>query len=1114
MRMLNTIRIAAIVCVSFFLVNPVWGQNAGNTTSEKEKPPERVIYLPFKNLKAVFEKPDGSVLVPYADYIKLWEKAFGDGTRKPDQTPIGGVITSAIYTVKVERDVAQISAAFVIQVLEKGWSEIPVKFGEAAIGKLTSDSGKVLLRGTGNGTYSLMLPTPGEHKVTLELTARIRTAPEGKSLELDIPAVGITNLELTIPEADQSIELKPKLVTLPVDAEGKESKIKASIGSTERVSIRWHPRVGTKPEMELLASVTNHTLVTVDEGMIHTDAWLTYEILRGQLEKVKLVVPKGHRILDITSDAKVKEWKAVEEDDRQVVTVEMLGRVDGKVTLEVHTEQATTSEAFDVAGQEGTSAYGIHALDVIRESGAIAVKPANDLTLTVEEQRGLLRIDEVEIDPKLKRPGALYYKYYSPAFRLKLLSKPVQPRLIVDHHSQLIFRDDQLRLRSTLSFTIDRAGVFELKFKIPESVSIENVVCDRMKQFDVSSDKQTLTVSLREKTQGAASLTILSTRTLDATSEKTDQKLPILEPLNMELENGKIQVYAPDAIDVITDTEKLVGIQPDPAPQAEPVANSRLVSSWLYNRRPIEIPVRTVRKPTRLTAIVGTKADVKQGQIQVVTNLNFLIEYAGIDTFRFAVPEALADKLQINSRAAASSPPIKQKSRATTAVEGWVIWTVVMQRDVLGSQPFEITYDVVPEKGAEANKETSTIEAIRVIDPYDKSDGPQGKRDITVSRTIGEVTVVKDRALSVSATASGGDVEPIDVRELQSLSQDGFVAFRYFKQPVKVELTSNKYEIQNVVETVISKSLVEMVLDREGTATNRCRYLLKSSERQRLRLDLPANVEVLGVLVDRKQTALEKTGTVGDKAYDSYFINVARTKSSDEPFSLSIMFRHALAPKPFQNAGGVLAPRLPIIGGAGNAGVAVQQLYVKIWVPPEYSLVGTPKNFTVQTYSRLRQICFGSSSSVFGEQNLDSWIGHDTAGVFEFPTEGKSFQYMNLGGSKQIEVAWWHMSFYTWIISGAIIAIAFVLRKTSWENKLTFLVVGTFATCAYALKDHDFVFHGLQVGSYGLVTALAVWIIHGLLSVKPRVVKTEALLPGPVVPSHDDQPESPTDTSK
>lgn len=1072
----HSIARAAILCIALFVAVPAGGQPPKNQAGDKEKPPERLIYLPYKNLKTLFEKPDGSVLVPYADYLKLWEKATAHGPNRPLRPPVDGVISSATYVAKVEKDVVQIAATLNAQVLENGWAEIPLRFGDAAIGKLTSDTGKALLRGTGTGTYSLLLPQQGEHKIQLELTARVRIAPEGKSLDLELPSVGITNFEFLVPEADQTIDLQPKLVVQPAEVTGQQSRIKASLGATDKVSVRWHPRVGTKPDMELLASVTSQTLVTVDDGLIHTDSWLNYDVLRGQLEKIKLVVPKEHRILDITSNAKVKAWHAAEEGQRQIVSVEMLGRVDGHLNLEVHTERAAPTDAFDVIGINDDTTSGIHALDVLRESGTIGIKSGNDVTLTVDEQRGLLRVDENEVDAKLKRPGAIYFKYYSPAVNLRLTSKPVQPRLVVQHSSVLIFRDEQLRLRSNVNVQVDKAGVFDLQFKLPDDLTVETVTGDLVKQFDISPDKSMLTVSLREKTLGTVNLTVTGVRNIDPAAEKSDQLLPLLEPLNTEFENGKVQVYAPEGIEVITDIEKLVAAQPDPSPQAETIANAHLVSSWVYNRRPVEIPIRTSRKATRLTAVVGTAIDVKQGQIQVKTDLNYLIEYAPLDTFRFAVPEALADRVQITSKGDSSAPGIKQKSRAATALEGWVSWTIVLQREVIGSQAFEITYDLVPAAGADAKSETTSVDVIRALDPFEKNDAAQGKHEASVARVIGEMTVQKDRALSVAANVSGGDAEAIDIRELQFLHHDGFVAFHYFKQPTKLELSSSKHDIQSMVETVVSKALVEMVLDRAGVATMRCRYVLKSSERQRLRLDLPANVEVLGVLVDQKPVALEKSGSTTDKGWDSFFVSVARTKPSDEPFNLSVLFRHVLNPVPFQNAGGSLALRLPLIGS--GTGVAVQQTYAKVWVPPGYSLVGSPKNFSVQTRSRLRERMFGASSPSFGEPNLDQWIGYNTGGVFDFPTEGKWFQYMNLGGSKQLDVAWWHLPFYTWIISGVFVVIGFVLRKTSIENKLTLLIVALFMTSAFALRNFDFALHGLQAASYGVIAMIAIWVVH------------------------------------
>ena len=542
------------------------------------------------------------------------------------------------------------------------------------------------------------------------------------------------------------------------------------------------------------------------------------------------------------------------------------------------------------------------------------------------------------------------------------------------------------------------------------------------------------------------------------------------------------------------------------------MSNARLVSSWLYNRRPVEIPVRTVRKPTRLTAFIGTRADVKQGQVQVTTNLNYLVEYAGLDTFRFAVPEALADKIQINSTAGGSAPPIKQKSRAPQAVEGWVTWTVIMQRDVLGSQPFAITYDLTPTAAAESKSEKSVIEAIRVLPPYDKADGPQGKRDIAVSRTVGEMTVTKDRALSVSAAATGGDSEQIDVRELQQLPQDGFVAFRYYKDPVKLELIANKYDIQGVVETVVSKALVEVVLDKASVATYRTRFVMKSSERQRLRIDLPSKAEPLGVLIGKKQVSLEKADLKTRDGWTSFFVNVARTDSSDEQFSLVILFRLPLDPKAFESAGGKLRLQLPIVGGSDASGVAIQQLRAAVWSPREYALIGTPKNFSVESRTVLRDLLFNKNPEATGTQDLDQWIGADTGGVFEFPVEGRRYQYMNLGAADTIEgFGWWHMPFYTWIVSSAIVVIAFVLRNTTWENKLTLLIVAAFGASAYALQDSNLIIHGLAVSAYGLVVLAGLWVIHAILDRRPSAALVQ-ITPTPSTVAATEAPAAATES--
>ena len=207
------------------------------------------------------------------EYLRLWERA-GAADRVAKGPPVSGVITQADYVATVDENLARITATLSVQVLGKSWSEIPIRFGQAAIGKVTAiRNGKatqVLLRGTGAGQYALLFPEPGTHAVTLELTARIRASADGHSFDFDCPTVGMTTFELTVPRPEQAVDLTPRLVALPVKTEKGRTRVRARLGATPKISALWYPRVGQKPDMDLLTSVSNYQHVSVrDLSLIH-----------------------------------------------------------------------------------------------------------------------------------------------------------------------------------------------------------------------------------------------------------------------------------------------------------------------------------------------------------------------------------------------------------------------------------------------------------------------------------------------------------------------------------------------------------------------------------------------------------------------------------------------------------------------------------------------------------------------------------------------------------------------------------------------------------------------------------------------------------------------------
>ena len=456
---------------------------------DEAEPWERLIYVPYRNLKSVFEKHPSTVFLPYLEYLKLWEQA-GGAAREAGGPPVPGVITESTYVGTVDENLARIRATLKVQVLGKAWSEIPVSFGQAAIGKISSPQGQVLLRGTGAGKYALLFPKPGAYQVTMELTTRIRSSADGHSFELDCPTVGMTTFELAIPRPSQTVDLKPQLVALPIEGAEGQTRVRARLGATPKIAALWYPKVGLKPDMDLLTSVENYQHVSIRDGLVHTDAHLVHDVLRGELTQLRIAVPSGHRILDVASpQAKIKPWKTVEEENRQIVTVEFLAAVRKQFVLEVHTERPAPAmgEIFAVSGIDPAGinkstiddprmkVHGIHSLDAVRESGQVVVTHGSDLTLTVQPPRGLVRIEPGEVRKEIRRTGGQSYKFYSPRFDLQVAYEPVQPRITVEHASRLEFRDEDLRLFSQLSYKVERAGVFGWKVRLPEGLELDDV---------------------------------------------------------------------------------------------------------------------------------------------------------------------------------------------------------------------------------------------------------------------------------------------------------------------------------------------------------------------------------------------------------------------------------------------------------------------------------------------------------------------------------------------------------------------------------------------------------------------------------------------------------------
>ena len=1179
--------------------------------AEADPPAERLIYLPFEQLGDVLDQQGASVIIPYSEYLRLWSQSEpGPASTGADVT---AVITSAQYVATVEQDIARIQAELVIQVVGKPWVEVPVSFGDAAVGSVSCETGEALLRGTGDGEYALLLKEPGEQRVHLELTTRVVTSPDGREIAFSTPTVSLTTLELIVPQPDQEIEIRPRLVQLPAEPKEGQTRVKASLGATGNIAAKWHARASLKPQMDLLASVTNLQQVTIADGLIHSDAYLEYDVLRGELEQVRIALPLDQRVLDVDASSRIEQWERSEEEGQAVVTIDLLAPATEKLSIEVHTESRLGDGDVAVAGVDESGAVrGIHALDVVRESGQLVVDSGDDLTLRVTEQSGLARIEIEDVAEKIRQEGALAYKFFSRQFTLTMAATPVEPRVTIEQTARLEIRDDQALFTADVNALVERAGVFDLSFRIPDGLDVTGVDSEQMSEFRVEDDL--LVVVLRQRMTGAVAATVRGE--LELPEDGTQFDLPLIEPVDVQREQGRVLLLAGESVEIVTNEEELEAALPDALGAASGVGfNSQLRASWRFTRRPVRIPVTVTRKPARLSAEVATDVDVQPTRTRVTTLVDFLVEYAGLDTFRIDVPESALPTLQIEAVASDPASPALRETNAADPVDGYATYTLIMQRPVTGQQRFRLTYELQPtepvdevpsvaedeaendadpdadaadagdapdadatndadgatdsddaadqpstddasseeDADSSANSEATTTEADDEADadpPAEDAESDEEESEaedadverlqstIVIVRPLGleatddeeatdltsvtgEVRLTNEESLTITAAADGADVEPIDVRELRLLEGQGTLAFRYRRhaadETITLTVTQARYDVQEMLATVVSRALVEIVLGDDPTATFRCRYRIKSTERQRLEVRLPKGMELLSAFVNETEVRLEPNPAVAGlpPEWDSYFVNVARSGDSDETFQLALQFLLSFSEPPF-DAGfltglrGHVTVLLPQVGGSDGT-AATQELRTNIWVPREYALIGDPSDpsgFVLDGSTNLLLALLGGPKRQFPRSDDDEWVGLGSSVGVDFPTSGRHvYRYSNLGGNPVIKLLWWETVWVTMVVSGTLALIAWILLRTDWENKLGVLLLFAFGAVLLGLKDMHWLAHALSAMRFGLAFMIGLWVIHGLFGSRHHPVAetppggaTGPTAPPPAVP--------------
>lgn len=1023
---------------------------------------EHVIYIPYSKLAEVFEKDARNVLMPFAEYQALWEavRKMGVGTAKP---PIPAVISSMDYVGVVEGELARFQAKLVVDVLTDDWLKLPLPLRGAAISKVEGGT----LAATAPGSYLLLLKDRGRHVVSFEVTTPIVRSAEGRKLALNGPVAGSTNFDLTVPEANVDFEIAPKLSAPTIKSESGKTRLQATLGAIDTVAVTWRAKteLATAAPLAVASTVVR---VDVGEGVVHTQTRIDYQVLRGELTQLSFVVPAGERLLDVQIPG-LRDWKAADEANRKRVNVRLHAPLKTKATLQIDSERPLAAGKFSVGE--------IRPLGVDRQTGLLALLGSEELNLAAVDRKAVTRVAPTDAPAELQRPNGLYYKFYTGDFSLTAEATAVVPRVSVVQNLLARLEEGRIRIESRLLYDVQRAGVFAVRIRLPAGMDLEEVSSAALERHEQITDSvgPVLNVQLKQRTVGAFEIRIvMSSQRTDSAAALT---LPIPEPLETNAERGFLALLAHESFEVNTDAAKTKGVRPTTPVelaaagfQVPNEARMTLAASFRYLARPVDVAFSVQRRKTRTVADIFTKIFVRENAVLTRAVLAYTVQYAGTDTFELLVPQAIADKVEING------PNIKEKRKGKPA-DGFVPWTVLLHTRTLGRHALVVSFEE-PLKLSETG--TSSAEVV-----------PKLIRAANVERENGQIAVAKERSLSLEDKFEG--LEPTDPRQLSTPGEatagdardaaEIQLSYRYYRPAASLKLSVTKHEIQRVVETVVTRTLVDTVISEEGPLTYRVLYTVKSSQRQRLRMKFPAGVRILGVQVAGRTAQPEKDPK---SAGDEYLINVSRSSGADEAFPLAVVFEQPRPKEKLELATftpfGMPKMNLAIPGFGGD--VSEQRMFWRVWLPKRFTSVGVPEGFTDEGDPFLPLYAGVGVASPLNpeiERWLQEWGQANAQSVFEFTTVGRHYNFGSLVGRSQLTVTYGYSPAMMAAASLAAMIVMLITIRLRIEQKLTLLLLAATAVVLASLYRPDAVFRWLASAEIGLGVGLLFWLGHDVI---------------------------------
>ncbi|MCU0878555.1 MAG: hypothetical protein MUF06_12280 [Pirellulaceae bacterium] len=721
-------------------------------------PPDAVI-VPFDPDKPVRDPAREKLLLPYAKYVELWNRAHPDQKLAAAPPPADYAWAGATYE-------ATLAAADVLVV--RGTLEIDL-FTDKPVAVPMHLAGGVLVKGTvDGGAARLQIVEPdsaqpnqplaekaatqpaaqqpaaqqfpgqpparlllwhlsGKGRKTIELTIQLGLERQGgwRIARGQLPVAPATQLTLVAPTAGTEIRQQQVADRPTFETKTDGERVETALGPAGLVDLSWRSKV-TEGVVDQSLTAKSVGVFDVRDDSLRLVWEARLEFGRALRDAFSFAVPTGYIVEQVRGE-NVRGWSVKTVGPEQLVDVTLLKGVQGSETITIELAQRGRVGLGELAE---FTAPTVVVIDAPLQQGTLVVRRSPRLELRTLESTGLARADvdaqttaaEQAADagdaPVLRVQPYQVFRFVRVPVNLRLSAAPVALATTAQVRAAVRIAERDTTLDAAVEIRPQGAPLFRIELYLPAGFELDRLgPADLEWAITSEAERRKLTVLLPTGQTSPFTLTLFGR--IAPTEMPVEAggvrriAAPVLEVLGVERQEGELAILPDPDTDVrledVANAENLplqsLGwLGPDQRVLAKAALRYRAAgygAAIVLTPRTPQVSVRTI-----------TNIKVTPRAIEETILLNYQIEQAGVRQFAFLLPERFAKgHLDVKLRQEQIVEPATDAMGA--AIPGWVRFRVTLQDFVRDQFAIVVMHDRLLE-AAPQTAAIPRVEAARI----------------------------------------------------------------------------------------------------------------------------------------------------------------------------------------------------------------------------------------------------------------------------------------------------------------------------------------------------------------------------------------------------------------